>query len=99
MATRRYTHNATEMVPRMRFSIKFLELLAAARIKRSYGEEQHHDSDVNGIKHNHFQTGSAAANRRDDATIIIWVNLMTADFAVQRLALPNACEISCRAWP
>ena len=36
-----------------------------------------------------------------DATFnfYIGVNVMTTDFVIQRLALPNACEISCRAWP
>ena len=100
MATMRYAQSATDMIPRMRFSIKiWSELFAAARIKHESGEEQHRDSDIDGIKHNHFQTGSAAADERDNTTILVWVNLTAADFAVQRLALPNACEISCRAWP
>ena len=63
------------MIPRTRFSIKFLEFFAAARIQREGGEERNHDSDINGIKHNYFQTGRAAAHKRDDATITIWVNL------------------------
>ena len=95
MAVMRYAQSATEMIPQMRFSIKiWSELFAAARIQHESGEEQHRDSDIDSIKHNHFQTGSAAANERDNATISIWVNLKAADFAAQRLALPNACEIS-----
>ena len=56
MARRRYTQSATEMIPRMRFSIKFLEFLAAAHIQREGGKERHRDSDIDGIKHNCFQT-------------------------------------------
>jgi hypothetical protein len=93
MATMRYTQSATEMIPRMRFSIKS-KFFAAAGVKHKRREKCDHNSDVNGIKHNHFQSGGAAANERGNATVLIWVNLTTADFAVQRLALPNADEVS-----
>ena len=98
MATMRYTQSATEMIPRMRFSIKS-KFLAAARIKRERREKRDRNSDVNGIQHNHFQTGSRRAMNATTPQFYIWVNLIAADFAAQRLALPNACEISCRAWP
>ena len=58
MAMMRYTQSATEMIPRMRFSIK-LEFLAAARVKQKRREKCDRYSTVNGIKHNHFQTGGA----------------------------------------
>jgi hypothetical protein len=86
------------MIPRMRFSIKS-KFLAAARVKQKRREKCDHNSDVNGIKHNLFKQAAAIASERDNPTIIIWVNLMAADFADQRIALPIACEISCRAWP
>jgi hypothetical protein len=77
----------------MRFSIKS-KFLAAARVKQKRREKCDCNSNVNGIKHNHFQTGSAAANERDNTTIFIWVNLIAADYADQRIALPNADEVS-----
>jgi hypothetical protein len=41
MATMRYAQSATDMIPRMRFSIKIeSEFFAAARIQRERGEEQ-----------------------------------------------------------
>jgi len=58
----------------MKFSIK-LKLFAASHIKREGGEEHHHDSDIDGIKHKQFQPSGAAAPERDNATISIWVNL------------------------
>jgi hypothetical protein len=37
------------------------KFFAAARIKRERDEEHHCDSNIDGIKHNHFQKGGRAA--------------------------------------
>jgi hypothetical protein len=54
MATMRYTQSATEMIPRMRFSIK-LEFLAAARVEQKRREKCDRNPDVNHVQHS-FQT-------------------------------------------
>ena len=98
MAMTRYAQSATEMIPRMRFSIKS-KFLAAARVKQKRREKCDRNSDVNHVQHNFIQqangiTTKAATTRQFYS---IWVNLKAADFADQRIALPIACEISCRA--
>ena len=100
MATMRYTQSAREMIPRMRFSIiVLLEFFAAARVKRECHKKQDDRSEVNRIEHN-FPNGQRRRERRDSAvTLFIWGELEAADFADQRIALPIAYEISCRAWP
>jgi hypothetical protein len=48
----RLTQSATEMIPRMRFSIKIeLEFLAAARVKHERRKKQNRRADVNNINH------------------------------------------------
>ena len=47
----RYTQSATEMIPRMRFSIKS-KFLAAARVKQKRREKCDRNSDVNQVQHN-----------------------------------------------
>jgi hypothetical protein len=54
MAAMRYPQSATEMIPRMRFSIKS-KFLAAARVKQKRREKCDRNSDVNQVQHN-FQT-------------------------------------------
>jgi hypothetical protein len=70
MATMRYTQSATEMIPRMIFSIKVeLELFATDRVKRE-GRKKHDDnSDVNDVQHNFQQTPSS--HKRDNAAHFI----------------------------
>ena len=64
MATMRYAQSATEMIPRMRFSIKFWsKFLAAERIKHKCGEKHNHQSDVNEVQHNLFGVNGRWANR------------------------------------
>jgi hypothetical protein len=46
-----------------------------------------------------FKQTTVIADKHDNAAIYPWVNLKAANFAAQRIALPIACEISCRAWP
>jgi hypothetical protein len=67
MAAMRYAQSATEMIPRMRFSIK-LKLLAAARVKQKRREKCDRNSDVNHVQHNFIQTGKRHHGQsRDDA--------------------------------
>ena len=72
MARMRYTQSATEMIPRMRFSIKS-KFLAAARVKHNRREKCDHNSDVNHVQHNFFiQTGERHHGQsRNDATEFI----------------------------
>jgi hypothetical protein len=58
----------------MRFSIKS-KFFAAACVKHKRREKCDYDSNIDGIEHNHFQTGGGRAPERDNATIFIWVNL------------------------
>ena len=47
-----------------------------------------------------FKQATVIADKRDNATtFLFWGELEAADFADQRIALPIAYEISCRAWP
>jgi len=53
MATMRYTQSASEMIPRIKFSIKVeSEFLAAARVKRECNKNHDDNSDVNDVQHN-----------------------------------------------
>lgn len=58
------------------------------------GKDQRRDSNIDSITHNIIKQVATVAQVRDNATVIIGVNLMIADFANQRIALPIACEIS-----
>jgi ABC-type Zn2+ transport system substrate-binding protein/surface adhesin len=80
----------------MRFSIRFLlEFFAATHVKRERGEKQDRQADVNGIQHNlpkgRYRHGASHDHITD---VYVWVNLKVADFAAQRIALPNADEVS-----
>ena len=100
MATMRYTQSAKEMIPRMMFSIKVgLEFLAAAHVKREGRKKQDRRADVNHVQHNFSNTQRSRDERNNAITFLLWGELEAADFADQRIALPIACEISCRAWP
>jgi hypothetical protein len=82
----------------MRFSIKS-KFLAAARVKQKRREKCDHDSNVSSIEHNHFQTDGSRREYTRQLHDFYLGELEAADFADQRIALPIACEISCRAWP
>jgi hypothetical protein len=75
-----------------------LKFFAADRVKRERGEKHDGRSEVYGIKHN-FSNTRRGRDERDNATFLLWGELEAADFADQMIALPIACEISCRAWP
>jgi hypothetical protein len=76
------------------------ELFTANCINAERHESPENQSDIDCVQHNSISPKAAQRERRDNAAILfIWVNLVAANFAAQRLALPNACEISCRAWP
>jgi hypothetical protein len=88
------------MIPRMIFSIKVeLEFLAADCINAERRKKQDHRADVNHVKHNFSNTQRCHDERNYVITFLLWGELEAADFADQRIALPIACEISCRAWP
>ena len=64
----RYAQSATEMIPRMRFSIKS-KFLATARVKQKRREKCDRHSDVNHVQHNfqadkrhHDQSRNGAPN-------------------------------------
>jgi hypothetical protein len=69
MATMRYAQSATEMIPRMRFSIK-LKLLAAARVKQKHREKCDRNSDVNHVQHNFQADKRHHGQGRNDAPIL-----------------------------
>jgi hypothetical protein len=53
MATIRYTQSASEMIPRMIFSINvLLEFFAADRVKRERRKKHNDNSDINDVQHN-----------------------------------------------
>ena len=88
------------MIPRIKFSIKVeLEFFAAARVKRECRKEQNRSADVDHVQHNLSNQQRSRDERNHAATFLLWGELEAADFADQRIALPIAYEISCRAWP
>jgi hypothetical protein len=88
------------MIPRMMFSIKvWLKFFAADRVKRKSSKKQDRRAEIDHVQHN-FSNRQRRRDERDNATtILLWGELEAADFADQRIALPIAYEISCRAWP
>ena len=91
--------SAREMNPSAKFTEKFYRsFLMADDIQYQGHESSTRQTNTNCVQHI-FQRGVHAINTAHRNSFSRWVNLMAADFAAQRLALPNACEISCRAWP
>jgi hypothetical protein len=76
-----------------------LELFAANRVKREGRKKQDRRADVDHVQHNFPNRQRSRDERNNAVTFLIWGELETANFAGQRIALPIACEISCRAWP
>jgi hypothetical protein len=80
----RYAQSATEMIPRMRFSIK-LKFPAAARVKQKHREKCDRNPDVNQVQHN-FQTDKRHhdKSRNDAPSLFILGELESRELRVSR---------------
>ena len=77
----------------------WLEIFTAKRVKRKNRKKQDHGAEIDHVQHN-FPNRQRGHDERDNAaTFLLWGELEAANFADQRIALPIAYEISCRAWP
>jgi hypothetical protein len=78
---------------------KFLEFFAPVGVNFTRHKKQDQHADIDHVQHN-FSNPQRCHNGRNNAITFLFLGeLEAADFADQRIALPIACEISCRAWP
>ena len=78
---------------------KSLEFFAPVSVNFAGRKKGRDDSDINQVSHNLSNKQRRRDERDNAATVFFWGELEAADFADQRIALPIAYEISCRAWP